>query len=191
MNANSPMTTQIGGNHYQDLKIQPAEFWIHNQLPATEGAIVKYLTRHSFKNGRQDCEKALHFVDMLIWLYFDAPIEHRAIPKHFRDDRSLVIQPRSYCHENKIPMLEASAIQLVCDFSCRTHLEVVAELIGKIMQRDYTNVPVPVTQLPRSDVLYLAKEHLENYATLLADGGAPADRVHSVINRIKAEWERS
>lgn len=57
---------QVGGNHYKDLKIQPIEYIHANGLDYFEGNVVKYITRHRKKNGKQDLEKAKHYIDLLI-----------------------------------------------------------------------------------------------------------------------------
>lgn len=57
---------QVGGNHYKDLKIQPIEYIHANGLNFLEGNVVKYITRHRKKNGKQDLEKAKHCIDLLI-----------------------------------------------------------------------------------------------------------------------------
>lgn len=57
---------QVGGNHYKEMKIQVAEFWLANQIPAMEGAIIKYLCRWRSKNGIEDLKKAEHLLQMLI-----------------------------------------------------------------------------------------------------------------------------
>lgn len=59
-------STQVGGDHYKGLPIQPAEFIHRNGLGFIEGSIIKYVCRHRRKNGRQDLEKARHFLDMLM-----------------------------------------------------------------------------------------------------------------------------
>ena len=57
---------QIGGNHYQSMKIQPSEFINKNNLPFAEGNAIKYLCRHKLKGQRQDLEKAIHYCQMAI-----------------------------------------------------------------------------------------------------------------------------
>lgn len=57
---------QVGGNHYKDLKIQPIEYIHANGLDYFEGNVIKYITRHRKKNGKQDLEKAKHYIDLLI-----------------------------------------------------------------------------------------------------------------------------
>lgn len=62
---------QVGGNHYKDLKIQPIEYIHANGLDYFEGNVVKYITRHRKKNGKQDLEKAKHYIDLLIELEYN------------------------------------------------------------------------------------------------------------------------
>lgn len=59
------MNKQVGGNHY-DMPIPPVEYIYKNKLGFMEGNVVKYVSRHRQKNGKQDLEKAKHYIDMLI-----------------------------------------------------------------------------------------------------------------------------
>jgi hypothetical protein len=66
----APLDTQVGGNHYKRFKIQPIEFCQKNKLPYCESNVIKYVCRHSFKNGREDLEKAKHCIDLLIQMEY-------------------------------------------------------------------------------------------------------------------------
>jgi len=57
---------QVGGSHYKKMKIQPSKFVIENELLFPEGNVIKYVCRHRFKNGKEDLEKAVHFIEMII-----------------------------------------------------------------------------------------------------------------------------
>ena len=57
---------QIGGTHYKKMKIQPSKFVIENKLLFPEGNVIKYICRHPYKGGKEDLEKAKHFIDMII-----------------------------------------------------------------------------------------------------------------------------
>src|SRR5690606_14955013 len=61
---------QQGGDHYKAFPIQPIDYAEENKLTATEFSIVKYVSRHRFKNGLEDLKKALHFMQMLIFRYY-------------------------------------------------------------------------------------------------------------------------
>ena len=60
---------QIGGNHYEKMKIQPLQFIVENNLGFCEGNIIKYVCRHESKNGLEDLEKASHYLTILINQY--------------------------------------------------------------------------------------------------------------------------
>lgn len=62
----SALDTQIGGDHYKSMKIQPMEFSMLNDMDACQHTIIKYVSRFRTKNGVQDLEKAKHVIDMLI-----------------------------------------------------------------------------------------------------------------------------
>ncbi len=60
---------QVGGKHYTDYKIQPVEFITSNNIGFIEGNVIKYLLRFKEKNGLQDLDKAIHYVELLKELY--------------------------------------------------------------------------------------------------------------------------
>jgi hypothetical protein len=64
---------QVGGDHYKSMKIQPMEYILANNLGWAEGNVIKYVTRHRSKGGKQDLEKAIHMLQLIIDLeYKDA-----------------------------------------------------------------------------------------------------------------------
>lgn len=64
--------TQVGGDHYRKFKIQPTEFIHKNGIPFIEGCVIKYVVRWRDKNGIQDIDKAIHFLQLLKELENDA-----------------------------------------------------------------------------------------------------------------------
>ena len=57
---------QVGGKHYRNMKIQPAEFINENKLWFAEGNAIKYICRHSVKGKEQDIRKAIHYLEMIL-----------------------------------------------------------------------------------------------------------------------------
>jgi len=57
---------QVGGNHYDRMKIQPITFIVDNDIPFIEGNIIKYVCRWKDKGGVEDLKKAKHYLDILI-----------------------------------------------------------------------------------------------------------------------------
>ena len=62
----SALETQVGGDHYKKLKIQPVEYIMANEIPYMEGNVIKYASRWRDKGGIADLEKAKHYIEMLI-----------------------------------------------------------------------------------------------------------------------------
>ena len=62
----NPYKKQIGGSHYKDMKIQPAQFINENNLPFAEGNAIKYICRHKYKGKKEDLKKAIHYIEMII-----------------------------------------------------------------------------------------------------------------------------
>ena len=62
------LNTQVGGDHYKKLKIQPVEYIHANGIGYFEGNVIKYVTRWRDKNGVADLLKARHYIDLLLEL---------------------------------------------------------------------------------------------------------------------------
>lgn len=62
----SPLNTQVAGDHYKKLKIQPVEYIHANNIGYFEGNVIKYVSRWRDKNGVTDLEKAKHYIELLI-----------------------------------------------------------------------------------------------------------------------------
>lgn len=78
----APMTEsaaaeQVGGGHYKDLAIQPAQYAHTNNFGYCESLCLRYITRHRTKNGRQDIEKAIHTLQLLLELEYDEEIQSK------------------------------------------------------------------------------------------------------------------
>lgn len=60
---------QVGGAHYNPGAVagfyQHWDFVVDVRLPYLEAQATRYIDRHQKKNGRQDLEKALHYIQKL------------------------------------------------------------------------------------------------------------------------------
>jgi len=61
---------QEGGSHYKNLKIQPMQYALENKLDYAQANVVKYVTRHADKNGKEDLLKAIHNLELMIEFYY-------------------------------------------------------------------------------------------------------------------------
>lgn len=86
------LQTQVGGNHYKDMVIQPIEFTMKNKLGFLEGNIIKYVARHLAKNGRQDLEKAKHYIELALDHYY--PEKPKPVREKFAK-RATVVKKKS------------------------------------------------------------------------------------------------
>lgn len=66
LKASSALDTQVGGDHYKKLKIQPMTYSMANGLDACQHTVVKYVTRFRDKGGIADLYKAIHTLELLI-----------------------------------------------------------------------------------------------------------------------------
>ena len=57
---------QIGGDHYKQYPIQPMVYSMANELNACQHTAIKYITRYKNKHGKQDLEKAIHTIQLLM-----------------------------------------------------------------------------------------------------------------------------
>lgn len=70
----SALEKQEGGSHYKDCAIQPVQYIEANKIQFLEGCVIKRCTRHDKPTGkgRQDIEKAIHELQLLLELRYGA-----------------------------------------------------------------------------------------------------------------------
>jgi hypothetical protein len=66
----SALDTQVQGTHYKNMLIQPVEFIVKNNLAFLEANVIKYVCRHRNKNGIEDLNKAIHYLELAKELYY-------------------------------------------------------------------------------------------------------------------------
>jgi len=66
----SALDTQVSGTHYKDMLIQPVEFIVKNDIAFLEANVIKYVCRHRNKNGIEDLNKAIHYLELAKELYY-------------------------------------------------------------------------------------------------------------------------
>lgn len=62
----TPYQTQVAGNHYENMKIQPHEYIVKNGIGWSAGNAIKYLSRYKRKGGADDVKKAIHYCQLLL-----------------------------------------------------------------------------------------------------------------------------
>lgn len=70
VSGSDPLASQVGGDHYAKLAIQPIEYIHRNNLDFLQGNIVKYATRHKDKGGAEDVRKIIHYAKLILKLEY-------------------------------------------------------------------------------------------------------------------------
>lgn len=117
-----PYNRQIAGDHYLNMGIQPFQFAMRNGWDSTAFSILKYVSRHRTKNGKQDLFKAEHIVEIRL-----AEIEH-ALPGQ------QVISMGEYIRSNTIGNDDAWALHRLDSWVHGTgNVECLQVAIGKLI----------------------------------------------------------
>ncbi len=63
---------KIEPEHYTQFPIPPNVYITENDLLWEEGNAIKYITRHRFKNGAEDLDKAIKYIQLLKERLYDS-----------------------------------------------------------------------------------------------------------------------
>lgn len=134
------LSKQVGGEHYKSSKIQHVEFCQMNRLPWCEASAIKYICRHRSKNGAQDVEKAIHYIELLTALDYGRREE---VPEDMYPDL-WPIPVEDFIRENEIPTLEAEVITLICnhqhpkagDTTLMKAMDILKQVVENYQNRD-------------------------------------------------------
>lgn len=110
---------QVGGSHYETLKYEPVEAFIHYNLDWFQSEIIKYCSRFLRKNGKQDLDKAFQVADIAIGFGLDIDAS-----KEFKGDNFL---------EEYISQFE--------------YYEVMDKLMTAVINKDYVLVKANINKL--------------------------------------------
>jgi hypothetical protein len=62
-------TKQVSGNHYKGTDVQPWDVFLDWGLDPWACNVIKYVQRHRKKAGKEDLEKAKHYLEFMIAKY--------------------------------------------------------------------------------------------------------------------------
>lgn len=65
---NNILDTQIGGDHYKKLVMQPIVLITKANCNFIQGCIIKYISRYKCKNGKEDVLKCIHYAELALEL---------------------------------------------------------------------------------------------------------------------------
>jgi hypothetical protein len=119
---------QVGGTHYRN-GFQHWDLAAECCLGYYEGQISKYITRHRFKKGREDAEKALHFAQKLLELAMAGKQPISAGVTHFR--------LYTFVHANKLLEREKDCIYRAVNWQHIADLQQLIEDIHGVIRLCY------------------------------------------------------
>lgn len=125
----SALENQVGGDHYKKLAVQPVELIVNLHLDYFVGNIVKYVTRHRFKNGIEDIKKAIHYCELAI--YYSKYKNPIAAKFGFTTVAKLVDR---YAEKNYLTLQERNAIYYACTDSYKLAIETLNKIIKEYEQ---------------------------------------------------------
>jgi hypothetical protein len=103
---------QVGGSHYLS-GIQHVQFCQENRIPWCESAAIKYILRHRRKNGREDIEKAIHYLELLMALDYARRPEGEE--RTDMNPKKFTVSIKSFLDANSVPEPERECIQNICN----------------------------------------------------------------------------
>jgi hypothetical protein len=119
-----PNERQVGGDHYK--QHNGLEHWDLVErfgLGYLEGCATKYIARHGSKGGRQDLEKALHYIEKLMELH----------ENDFRVARGIVPMAALTEFTKGMGVHERGAIHMLCRWDCLAHLEAAHKDVSDLL----------------------------------------------------------
>lgn len=165
---------QVGGNHYKDnFEIQPSEFIQRNNLGWCEGNAVKYACRHRFKNGRQDIEKAIHYLNLLLeWEYPPTAADFPPLPPA---EAAAIAEEVVYHSQGKVDLCATCDLDdNGCFFGEAPHLSCSSYKERKPEPLDF-ELPSITLEGDETDVWEKYKEERDEYERACEEGASDMD----------------
>lgn len=119
--------TQVAGTHYRTT-FQHWDLVLKLELGYFEGQVTKYVTRYRKKNGLQDAEKALHFLEKYMESVNGGVYTRR---QPVTSDRLRTL--REYAEANQLLPAERNIIEFMCNWQAPRDLRDCRALLLKLV----------------------------------------------------------
>ncbi len=154
--ATNPLDTQVAGNHYKNMKIQPFEFSMANNFNAGQHSILKYVSRYKNKNHFEDLKKAHHFLEMLMSHEYPKDFSLWKIQPFMPEGKSIIAKDDLHPKIRRIANLMQNLYGMEHeDFSDKAMDRFIKELQEGI---DEIKLPAPEEKLEDPEGYYQIKE---------------------------------
>lgn len=129
----NPNDTQVAGTHYRS-SFQHWDLVVQLKLGYFEGQVTKYVTRHRSKNGRQDLDKATHFLMKLVSIVGASAWT----ADHKYPTEQLLAE---YAEANRLLPQEVKVIRFVTGWVTLGHLKIAQHALQQLVQECYEPAP--------------------------------------------------
>ena len=123
-NSSTANKKQIGGSHYKSA-YQHWDMVCDHNVPYLEASCTKYVSRHKKKNGLQDIEKAIHFLEKIQERY---RTHNRVLPGQRVPDEDVA----RFCDSNDVTGNSRRVCELVLTWDRPYHLLLAMEYLTAI-----------------------------------------------------------
>ena len=135
------LATQVGGNHYKRMPMQPVEFSLANELNTAQANIIKYVCRHAEKGGAGDLKKAAHYCDLWLEVAQRYDLSWEFCGVEWREIGAATCIPVSHFVEvNQLPLDVARVVSLVCDAPTPARVKAARAVIVVMLMDGYGEV---------------------------------------------------
>jgi len=126
---------QVGGTHYNQVRVQHWDLVILNKLPYLESQVTKYVTRWKKKHGAQDIEKSIHYLEKLQASLAEGvlTLPTETLTSIQSPKAAPPIQLEEFCEENKIGDIEKTIFYILLTYTKAEDLTRVGVLLHHLL----------------------------------------------------------
>src|SRR5208282_5535801 len=136
MESSDVNTRQVGGSHYNLTLLQHWDLVVLNLLPYLESQITRYILRWKKKNGSQDIEKSIHYLEKLQWALKEGILSWptKELTSYGSPRRSeFPVQLEEFAEENQIGDIEKTIFQILLTYTRVEDLTRVGVLLQHLL----------------------------------------------------------
>lgn len=135
------LATQVGGDHYKKMPIQPVVFCEVNDLNTCQANIIKYVCRFADKDGARDLKKAIHYCDLLIDISKSQGLDWERLDITARRQGWNVLIPLTdFITVNQLPYAVAEVLTLICIMPNPARVKTARAVLVGMLNKHYGEV---------------------------------------------------
>lgn len=120
-------TRQVGGAHYKT-SYEHWDLCVMVPLGYLEGQVTKYVTRWRKKNGVQDLEKAMHYLDKLM------EVNKNTFQPNPFNRKVIIDEVGRFAQANQLTVLEEQFVLAICIYERIENLEAARLILEEIIE---------------------------------------------------------